>query len=275
MLQLKPPLPLLFADTAVSEGLKAAPFAIRCQTTFVIPAPVLEAARRLGRATNCTLYSVIVAALKLILFAYTKQPDIRLGTMAANRNIPGAERVIGFFANPICLRTDLRSVRTIRELLKAVHLKVRDAAAHQDLPFDVLAHSLDVAFGVERSSIFQVMLLWSSMPVKDALFPGVTLSPFINSTSESAEDTIVIGRSSLEMVFELQETASDVRGTLTYRLDRLSADTARELISDLNCCLAKAAEKPELLISELTEDIERRRKTSGQAMPERRMVESS
>ena len=64
-----------------------------------------------------SLFMLLIAAFQLLLHRYTGQTDIVVGTAVANRARSDIERVVGFFANNIALRTDLSGNPTVTELL--------------------------------------------------------------------------------------------------------------------------------------------------------------
>ena len=84
----------------------------------------------------------LVAAFKILLYGYTGQEDIRVGTLVANRQHQDTEGLIGLFTNLIILRTNLGGNPSLRQVLQRVRTTTLDAYAHQDLPFEYLARAL-------------------------------------------------------------------------------------------------------------------------------------
>ena len=62
----------------------------------------------------------LLAAFQALLYRYTGQEDIVVGSPIANRNRSEIEGLIGFFVNTLVLRTDLSGTPTFRELLQRV-----------------------------------------------------------------------------------------------------------------------------------------------------------
>jgi amino acid adenylation domain-containing protein len=249
--QLGPPLGELFPPIAGGEASAESLLAIRERRNIVIPHPVIGAARRLARSNSCSLFCTIVTALKALLFIRTGQPDVRIGTMVANRSIFGSEKIVGLFANPVCLRTNIALADRFQELVKSVHERIRDATLNQEVPFDVVTHALDVAFGIPRGKLFSVMVLWHANPSESISLPGLRLdrSRWIEDLNE--EGTVLVRKGSLEILFELNETDTDVRGTLTYRQDRFDHRQILELVADLNLCVTLADQHPGVTIGEM------------------------
>ena len=74
----------------------------------------------MSRQQDVTLFMTLVAAFQTLLYRYTKQTDIVVGTDIANRTREETERLIGFFVNMLALRTDISGNPTFRELIKRV-----------------------------------------------------------------------------------------------------------------------------------------------------------
>jgi hypothetical protein len=55
----------------------------------------------LSRRNGCTLFMTLLAAFQTLLYRYTGQDDIGVGTPTANRTRPELESLIGFFANTL------------------------------------------------------------------------------------------------------------------------------------------------------------------------------
>jgi non-ribosomal peptide synthetase component F len=59
----------------------------------------------------------LLAAFQTLLYRYTQQEDIVVGSAIANRNRSEIEGLIGFFVNSLVLRTNLSGNPTFLELL--------------------------------------------------------------------------------------------------------------------------------------------------------------
>ena len=84
----------------------------------------------------------LLGACYVLLYRYSGQEDIVVGTPVAQRNRPEIEDLIGFFVNTLLLRTQLSGDLTFRELLRQAREVSLGAFAHQDLPFEKLVEEL-------------------------------------------------------------------------------------------------------------------------------------
>src|SRR5262249_44055466 len=85
-----------------------------------LPKPLAEALRLLGRQEEATLFMVLLAAFKALLYRYSGQEDLMVGSPIAGRTRIETEALIGFFVNTLVLRTKLCGDKSFRELLKQV-----------------------------------------------------------------------------------------------------------------------------------------------------------
>jgi hypothetical protein len=72
-----------------------------------LPLHLSQALLALSQQEGVTLFMTLLAAFKTLLYRYTSQTDIAVGSPIANRNRGELEDLIGFFANSLILRTDL------------------------------------------------------------------------------------------------------------------------------------------------------------------------
>jgi len=113
----------------------------------------------LSRREGVTLFMTLLAAFQTLLYRYTGQDKIVIGTPIANRNRAEIEGLIGFFVNTLALPTDLSGNPTFRELLSRVRQVAWGAYTFQDLPFEKLIEELQPQRDLSHSPLFQVMFV--------------------------------------------------------------------------------------------------------------------
>src|SRR5581483_5569508 len=82
-----------------------------------LPPAQLDALWSLSRSHGATLFMTLLAAVDVLLYRYTRQDDILLGTPIASRNRAELEDLIGYFTNTLVLRTDLSGNPTFSDLV--------------------------------------------------------------------------------------------------------------------------------------------------------------
>src|SRR5207302_10490694 len=106
---------------------------------------------------SVTLYVTLVAAFQTLLYRYTGQDDMLVGTVMGERKHPELQRLMGYFLNTLVLRTDLSGNPTFRELLRRVREVTLEAQAHQDVPFEYLIKELQPERNLSQNPLIQVM----------------------------------------------------------------------------------------------------------------------
>src|SRR6185312_7044730 len=109
-----------------------------------------------SRREGVTLFMTLVAAFQILLYRYTRQDKIIIGTPVAGRNHTSTENLIGFFINQLVLCFDLSGDLTFQQVLQQTKRVSLDALAHQDIPFDKLVEEFQRQRSLSHSPIFQV-----------------------------------------------------------------------------------------------------------------------
>ena len=118
----------------------------------------LESLNHLFRSARVTPFMGLLAAVKTLLFRYTRQQDIIVGTPVAGRSHPDLREQIGFYVNTLALRTRFNGTDSFSRLLENVRQTTRSAYQNQDYPFDRLIHLLNPEKDMSRSPLFDVMV---------------------------------------------------------------------------------------------------------------------
>ncbi|HET6978720.1 MAG TPA: amino acid adenylation domain-containing protein [Pyrinomonadaceae bacterium] len=145
-------------------------------TEFLVSSEVTERLRQFSEAEGATLFMTLVAAFNTLLYRYTGQDDIVIGTPIAGRNRAEIEPLIGFFVNSLVLRTDLSGTPGFRELVARVKEAMLHAYAHQDLPFEKLVEELQPERTLSHHPLFQVMFTMQNVPYEVVELPQLTLT---------------------------------------------------------------------------------------------------
>ncbi|WP_255211220.1 condensation domain-containing protein, partial [Methylogaea oryzae] len=180
---------------------------------------LMRALTALGRERGATLFMTLLAAFKVLLYRYSGQDDIVVGTPVAGRNRAELENLIGCFINLLPLRTDLSDAPDFRTLLARIRHATLEAFAHQAVPFEKLVESLAPARDPSRSPLFQVLFTLQNLPAPTAEFGGLRLEP-IALESEHAQ---------YDLSLTLNETPDGWQGELEYNADLFLPATAQRL----------------------------------------------
>src|SRR3954470_7502691 len=130
--------------------------------------------KALAAREGVTLFMLLLAAFKALLYRYTRQPDIIVGSPVAGRTRLETENLIGFFINTLPLRSRVRGEMTFREFLAQVRETTLAAYSHQDLPFEKLVEALQPERTLHATPFVNVMFLAQPAEAEGgAAWPGL------------------------------------------------------------------------------------------------------
>ena len=207
----------------------------------VLPRLLQERIKALSRQEGVTQFMTFLAAFKVLLYRYTSQDDLIVGTPVANRTRLETEGLIGLFVNSLVLRTDLSGNPGFREVLRRVRDVCLGAYGHQDLPFDRLVEELRVQRDPTRNPIFQVMFVLHNSSLQTFELPGATLTP-VESDSETAH---------FDLTLQIADTGQGLTATFIYNTDLFEAATITRMLGNFQTLLEAVVADPEQRLSDL------------------------
>ncbi|MEH2382482.1 MAG: amino acid adenylation domain-containing protein [Nostoc sp.] len=209
--------------------------------SFELSVELSQALKKLSQQQGTTLFMTLLAAFQTLLWRYTGQEDIVVGSPIANRNRADIEGLIGFFVNTLVLRTNLAGNPTFKELLTRVREMALGVYAHQDLPFEQLVEELQPQRSLSHTPLFQVMFALQNAPILALELPHLALS-LLESDSGSAK---------FDLTLDMTETAQGLVGILEYNTDLFKAGTIRQMAGHLQTLLSGIVANPQQRLSEL------------------------
>jgi amino acid adenylation domain-containing protein len=190
---------------------------------------------------NITLYMLLLAAFKTLLYRYTLQEDILLGSPISGRTNKDIEHVVGFFVNTIILRTTVKKDMSFGELLEKTKANCLEAQQHQDLPYDRLIEKLNPQRLRDRNTLFQVMFAH-----QDARYWKTDWARLSTRTVEICSGTSIFD---FTLFVEENEEGLLLRGE--YNADLYKPSTIQRVLFDLEHVLSYAISDPSKPISEM------------------------
>jgi hypothetical protein len=137
----------------------------------VITAERVSALHDLAAAESTTMFPLLLAAFAATLHAHTGQEDLVVCTPLVGRDHAGTRGVIGYFNNIVPLRLDLSGNPSFRELVARATAEVREAAAHQDVPFHAIANLSELA----SARIARCLFALQETPGLNLELPGLSI----------------------------------------------------------------------------------------------------
>jgi thioesterase domain-containing protein/acyl carrier protein len=218
--------------------MRSAPGAVE---SLLLPAPLARAIRAFAKREDATMFMVFLAAFNVLLYRYTGQQDILVGSPIANRGSVETEGLIGLFANTLILRTRPSGAVSFRDFLAQVRDVSLDAVAHEDVPFEKVLEELQRVGGPSRAQPFHAMFIYQTAFMQPREAAGLTMTP-LRSVSPG---------SLLDVTQSVVERAEGLRLQLEYDTDLFDAATAARMQGHFQTLLAEVVSNPDRLLSEL------------------------
>jgi amino acid adenylation domain-containing protein/non-ribosomal peptide synthase protein (TIGR01720 family) len=209
---------------------------------FYLPESVSRSLRLLEQQDGVTLFMILLAAFKVMLYRYTGQEDVIVGSLIANRTRAEIENLIGFFLNTLVLRTNLAGNPSFRELLRRVKTITLDAYANQDIPIDVVVDAIDQKEGLGRNPLFETLFVLQNAPMRQLEPPYLLLTP-MEMDRETAD---------LALSVYWAKTDQGLKCVFEYKTDLFKRETIARMMTHYQTLLGSVAENPDRKISEQT-----------------------
>jgi amino acid adenylation domain-containing protein len=200
-----------------------------------------QAARALARREGVTLFAVLLSGLQAVLYRYTHQDDIPVGTPLAGRQVPGVRQLLGYFGNPVVLRGRVGDDPSFRQLVLRAEQDFAQAQAHGELSFKDLVEALAPARDLSRPPLFQVLFV-----LRDA-WPSTLTSPALTLTPVDIE----LPFAAYELMASVRDLGTGLSLKLEYNRELFLPETAAQLLGHWEALLRGALETPEQRISEV------------------------
>jgi len=207
---------------------------------FEMPAELVENLRRLSHRQGVTLYMTLLAAFKVLLFRYTGQNDLIVGSATDARRRPELETVMGYFVDTFAIRT--RPVAELRfsEYLAHTRDAVLGALAAADVPFDRVVHEVNPQRDTSHHPIFQAF--FSIRPLMPSFSEGWNLTQM----------DVTVGTSKFVLHLELCERPDHMEARFLYSTDIWDPSTIRRMASHWLVLLQSICQNPESTIGALS-----------------------
>ncbi|MBW4685871.1 MAG: amino acid adenylation domain-containing protein [Komarekiella atlantica HA4396-MV6] len=209
---------------------------------FTLSTALTDALKQLSQREDATLFMSLLAAFNILLYRYTDQEDILIGSPIANRNRAELEGMLGLFVNTLVLRNNLSGNPSFRELLHRVREVTLNAYAHQDLPFEILVEELKPERDLSRNPLYEVMFVLQNTPTSLQEVSGLTLRALEFDS----------GTAQLDIFLSMSESQEGLTGCLEYNTDIFDSITITQLINIFQTLLANIVANPEQRICELS-----------------------
>jgi amino acid adenylation domain-containing protein/non-ribosomal peptide synthase protein (TIGR01720 family) len=211
--------------------------------TFTVDKDLSVAIRRLSEKTGTSLFMVLLAAYKVLLYRYSGQSDISVGTSIATRPRQEFENLVGFFVNTLALRTEVNSDSSFIDLLEQVRITTVEAYEHQDAPFEKVVDAVMRERNPARTPLFQVMMVLHNTPDIPKLRLGdveISYEPFDQQISK------------FDITFFITVTDEGLHCNIEYNTDLYKEETIVRMTEHFRQLLSSIVQSPESKVGSLS-----------------------
>jgi len=209
--------------------------------TLVLPEVLRGGIKELSQQEGVTLFMILLAAFKTLLFRYTHQDDILVGSPIANRNLAEIQGMIGFFVNTLVLRSNLSGNPCFKELLKRIRRVALDAYSHQDLPFEKLVEELQPDRSLSHTPLFQVMFALQNFPMPNLEVAGLNLQV----------QEVDTGTAKFDLTLFVEDRGGELVAIFEYNTDLFKATTITRMLGHFQTLLEGIVANPNQRLSDL------------------------
>jgi len=179
---------------------------------FKVNKRLTEQLKQLAKEEEVTLFMLLLTALKILIYRYTEETDIHVGTVIADDH-PDMTEVMGYFLNTMIFRSDLSKNPVFTELLQQIKATTLEGYHHAAVPFDKLITELNPKRQLNTSYLSRIAFTVEPADVESKA--GWSLSYLDVHTGQAKSDITI----------EMDETPQGFIGRIEYRTDLFKPET--------------------------------------------------
>lgn len=210
--------------------------------SFVLDNKLNEQINHISKKYALTPYMIFMAAFKLLLWKYTGQEDLIIGTAVAGRRHADLASVIGMFVNTLAIRTKIEDSLTMSEYFQYIKKKMLDAYENQDCQFEMLLELLNLEKDLSRNPLFDVVINYIDMGEADFVLDNSILKPWPNMPVYSKFD----------LTWTIEKKSNNYIADMEFNTALFKRETIEDLVSRLIHILTIITEENALQLTELT-----------------------
>lgn len=196
---------------------------------------------------SVTLFTTLLAGFKALLFRWTKEENIIVGTTVANRMVGEIENIIGNFTNHLPLYTFVSPENTFEEFLKKVENTVLGAFTHSECQLESMLEALKVERKDNRNPLYSISFVMHNFTNRSGKMKiGNLEATFFTPLAQIDNHT-----SEMDMIFELIENKEGLMIDCEFDTEIFNDSTIDNFMLAYNVLLQAVVKKPKCLIKDL------------------------
>lgn len=206
------------------------------------PQEFLQKLRIFSQTQKRSLFTTLMAGFKGLMYRYSNQTDLIIGTPMATRGQQELEQQIGLYLNTLAIRTQFKQTDTFAEILTKVHESLMGAYNNSTCPFDHWMQKLNLKVHPDRSVLFDVMVAFQHLPGKTTeTTAGLVLSQW-------EKDWVTC---KFDLLIEFFEREQDLTIAVDYNTDIYDADFVQRIIRHFETFMRAILDDPKTKIDQV------------------------
>ena len=167
-----------------------------------------------------TPFTLLLSVFQVLLYRYSRQKTILIGTPVANRNRKEIEHIVGFFVNTLVIRGDFSQTLPFKTLVEQLKAQITEVFSHQDLPFEKIIDHLKIERSLSHNPLFQVMFAYQPSVLRSMQFKDLQIDPI----------PIDVHISKFDITLSMADVNGKFQGEWEYNTDLFNESTSRQMI---------------------------------------------
>lgn len=195
---------------------------------FKLPLDISNNLRALAKELDVTLFTVMISIFYLMLYRFSNQNDIVIGTPVSNRNSKNKD-IIGLFSNIIPIRVIIEPKENFREFIKKIAKKIVTIQFNQDAPFEKIVDELNLEKNTSKNPIFQVVFAIENFATSNKNFVSSDKADLFNVIQGFYnEDLHKVSR--FDLSFFIDDNCEEMRGNVEFSTKLFKEGTINNFI---------------------------------------------
>lgn len=188
-----------------------------------------------------SLITTLMSGIKALLYRYSNQTDIVVGTSVTERDHSDLENQVREYTNILAIRTQLNEEKnSFISLLNQEKEVLSSAYEHQVYPFDELVNKLNINKDTSHSDLFDVIVeLQSSNQIHNTQELGIEKYDFSGNISQ------------FDISYIFTEEDNQLRLTITYNTDIYDRLFITKMFSHFENLITKAIDHENINVEEI------------------------
>ncbi|MEM7145877.1 MAG: amino acid adenylation domain-containing protein [Verrucomicrobiota bacterium] len=205
---------------------------------------------------SATLFTMLLSAFDILLHRYCNQEDLLVGVPLAGRNQPELHGLVGYFINPVVMRSRIDDDPSFIDYLLRNSKQTADAIENQQYPISRLVDDLNVPRDPSRSPMFQVSFSMERIPGLDeqgvaAFLIGQAGHEFHVGDMSVETIDLTLRQAQFEITLVVEEAGGNIYGCWQYNRDLFAPETIAYLNELYTQVLREVTRNPAQKISEI------------------------